>query len=561
VFSTGDDYDFEGSTWWNSTWGYRKLITINSSQVDADLNNFPILVNITDTDLRDDAQNDGDDIAFILWSDNSTQLNHEIELFNGTTGELAVWVNVTSISSSINTKIWMYYNNSGASSQQNPTGVWDSNYEGVWHLSEDGTGTRNDSTSHGRDAATSGYDNDEQDVGIISNADHFDGTDDYLDVTGYKGVLGANARTVELWYKSDTAGGRNDRMVSWGTNTNEQKYDLRSDDSNSDSLRIENSGGQKYSSTDIMDQSWHYLVTTFEDDGTPDVQDHNLYVDGGLETVTGGGSQTMNTVADDNVWIGDSHWHDNPTDGILDEVRISNISRNSSWINTCYNTITNTTTFISIGSESVNTDTSVDTISPYTITSSPLIINATGSSDLDNVTLWYHWSSDNFTMLGTGKDGAKTITADDTIINNYTYLTGNENSAETTITVNDASEFNVGDEILIIQMQNSSGGIAGTYEFATISSISENNITLDSGLTNSYYSGTFNQSSATAAQIISVPHYTTVTVNSNANITASAWDGYDGGIVVFRAIGGVTVNGAINVSEKGYRGGLHGTSW
>lgn len=40
-------------------------------------------------------------------------------------------------------------------------------------------------------------------------------------------------------------------------------------------------------------------------------------------------------------------------------------------------------------------DTSVDTISPYNQTSSPLTITASGSSDLDNVTLWYRYSADN----------------------------------------------------------------------------------------------------------------------------------------------------------------------
>ena len=118
VFSN-ETSDFEGSTWWNSNWNYRKLITVNSSQVDDDFINFPMLVNITDADLRDDAQDDGDDIAFVLYSDNTTQLNHEIELFNDTTGELITWVNITSLSKSSDTKIWMYYNNSACSSQEN----------------------------------------------------------------------------------------------------------------------------------------------------------------------------------------------------------------------------------------------------------------------------------------------------------------------------------------------------------------------------------------------------------------------------------------------------------
>jgi len=42
-------------------------------------------------------------------------------------------------------------------------------------------------------------------------------------------------------------------------------------------------------------------------------------------------------------------------------------------------------------------DTSVDTISPYQVTSSAVSVSATGPSSLDNVTLWYRYSTDNST--------------------------------------------------------------------------------------------------------------------------------------------------------------------
>jgi hypothetical protein len=45
-------------------------------------------------------------------------------------------------------------------------------------------------------------------------------------------------------------------------------------------------------------------------------------------------------------------------------------------------------------------NTSVDKISPYNIASSPLIITATGPSDLDSVALYYRWSEDNVSWTG-----------------------------------------------------------------------------------------------------------------------------------------------------------------
>ena len=52
--------------WWDCNWSYCKKIIIDHTKVDADLTNFPVLIyNSSDTDLRDHAQTDGDDIAFV----------------------------------------------------------------------------------------------------------------------------------------------------------------------------------------------------------------------------------------------------------------------------------------------------------------------------------------------------------------------------------------------------------------------------------------------------------------------------------------------------------------
>jgi len=37
--------------WWNAQWQYRKNITIDYTKVSADLSNFPVLIDITDTNL------------------------------------------------------------------------------------------------------------------------------------------------------------------------------------------------------------------------------------------------------------------------------------------------------------------------------------------------------------------------------------------------------------------------------------------------------------------------------------------------------------------------------
>jgi len=110
---------------WYIGWSYRKEIIINHSKVDTDLLDFPVLINFTDIDLAGKAQSNGNDIVFTDYSGN--KLNHEIELYDNNTGQLVAWVN-TSVSSTVDTVLYMYYGNPSCGSQENIVGVWDSSY-------------------------------------------------------------------------------------------------------------------------------------------------------------------------------------------------------------------------------------------------------------------------------------------------------------------------------------------------------------------------------------------------------------------------------------------------
>src|SRR5437016_9531224 len=75
-------------------WSYQKAITIQGALVTGMLNGFPVLISLPgDTDLAASAQSNGNDIKFLL-ADGVTQLNHEIESYDPTTGQLVAWVQV-----------------------------------------------------------------------------------------------------------------------------------------------------------------------------------------------------------------------------------------------------------------------------------------------------------------------------------------------------------------------------------------------------------------------------------------------------------------------------------
>jgi archaellum component FlaF (FlaF/FlaG flagellin family) len=103
--------------------------------------NFPLLVNETkDTDLKNYAKSNRYDLLFTA-CDGKTKLDHEIENFTTTTGSLVAWVQVPNIYYTPNNVIYMYYNNTAATNQQNIASTWDPTFSGVWHFANNpGTG-------------------------------------------------------------------------------------------------------------------------------------------------------------------------------------------------------------------------------------------------------------------------------------------------------------------------------------------------------------------------------------------------------------------------------------
>ena len=178
----------DGKTWVNKTynfktmkepitdpfgqgWSYRKQITINHTLVAGNLTGFPIMINITgDSDLSSHIQPDGDDIIFMDGPGVANQLPHEIEYLNSTTGDLVVWVNISALSSTHDTILYLYYGNTNAENYQNITGTWDQDYRGVWHLDET-SGTIYDSSSYGNHGTAYGVEQDT--TGLIDGADYF----------------------------------------------------------------------------------------------------------------------------------------------------------------------------------------------------------------------------------------------------------------------------------------------------------------------------------------------------------------------------------------------------
>ena len=328
--------------WWDMDWNYRKLITLSSSQVPSDQTNIPLLINITDTDLRDKALSNGNDIAF---SDSSgNQLNHEIETYTSGTGNLIAWVNVTSLTSSTDTEIYMYYGNSGASNQENAAGVWDSNYIAVWHLDET-SGTHYDSTSNDHDSSSvTGVT--QNAIGKIDGGDSLDGTNDYIDIT----MNIPSTVTISAWARS-TASSLTD-MLWCIHNSGTGGPDLFFYN-NKISLNTWNGDGNPFCDIPADVDEWHLYSTVITSGDT------ELYIDNQLV-----GTADYEDPTDTSFAISSSNGYD--WQGSIDEFRISSTARSANFIKTQYNNVNNASDggFYTVGSEEVATPTAPTLTSP-----------------------------------------------------------------------------------------------------------------------------------------------------------------------------------------------------
>jgi hypothetical protein len=309
-------------------WKYRKSVTIDHTKVAANLTNFPVLVDITDLDLAANAQTNGNDIFFT--DSNGNKLNHEIESYNSSSGHLTAWVMIPNLSSTSNTTLYMYYGNPSASNQQNPSGVWNSNFLMVQHLS--GTsGTQYDSTSNHNNGSPVGAVT-EGTSGKIGGCDQFTGG--YVSLPQ---VLTSQAQfTFGAWIFPQS-GAR--YIVSEWANNQGAFLQVASDNH----LQFYVNGAMVGESITL--NQWHYVVGTYN--GATAM----LYLDGGSPVSVSAGTPTWPT--SQVMYIGDRYDHIRQFLGLVDEVRVSNIARSTSWISTEYADQNNPSTFYTLGTQEI----------------------------------------------------------------------------------------------------------------------------------------------------------------------------------------------------------------
>ncbi len=363
----------------SSIYGYQRVITIDHTKVpNTDQANFPFLFSTTDPTFATTANGghmtspNGYDIIFTSDPAGQNILNYEMEEYDPVLGQVVTWVRIPTLSHTTDTVIYMFYGNSNmTTSQQNPAGVWDSNYQAVYHLANVRTGIAADSTANGNNGTLNSV---STATGEIDGAVGFNGTSSYIQIPeqDFQSFFPTNdavfSESFEVWFKTASTGVI--LSVDDGTEPNNVP------DSYVPALYIDNNGmlrasfywhGSQYeqivTSEAFNDNKWHYAVDTYNglnnNNNGSETGTETLFVDGiveGTQTVPdySWSSGTRLGVFLGTGWTGvwpsmNGSWY--YFNGALDDIKLSGISRSSDWIAAEYNNQSSPSSFYKLTTE------------------------------------------------------------------------------------------------------------------------------------------------------------------------------------------------------------------
>lgn len=348
---------------------FKKLITIDHTKINGgtDLSNFPVLISMVDPNLKTVANGgfvqsaNGFDIIFRNAAE-TVQLNHEIEKYVPSTGEIDMWVRLPTLSASSDTSMYIYYDNSAVtSSQENTTSVWDANYLSVWHLKEDPSGVApqiTDSTIGSNNGTTHNMVLGDSLTGKIDGALNFNGSNKLIDVGTGGSVKGATQYTISAWFTvtafttvnkmqlySECTNVSGTTRLNFGlTQASPGQITLNGRSADADTLAT-----FVTNSTTLSTGTWYYASAVF--DSTSATNNMHLMLNGIDQTASFSKPAIANTTPGHVTEIGahcagaSEFWN-----GKIDELRLSNTARTVGWNTTEYNNLNSPSTFYTVSS-------------------------------------------------------------------------------------------------------------------------------------------------------------------------------------------------------------------
>lgn len=331
-----------------ATHGRKCAIVIPHTLTTATLTDFPVCFNVAnlpsemfDADGSYPAKSDGSDVRFSSDSAGDTPMNVEVERFgidnNPANGFAEIWVRIPSFSYSVDTTVYVWYNDPDATAvaaddvDEGSEGVWNSNFFGVYHLSE----SANDNSGNYKDATANDNHLTGSSMAMTAPAGawsgsvcaEFDGSADYLSKSGIAG-LGCPI-TISAWVYRDATedvpyclSDNSDRSIVYGQISAAGALTAYSATS---AEGYDGATGGAVSAT-----TWTHCAGTFEN------STRNAYVNGAAGTAN---TDTNTPINMDGIYIGVysdggsgtpnllAYW-----DGKIDDARFSSVARSAAWL-------------------------------------------------------------------------------------------------------------------------------------------------------------------------------------------------------------------------------------
>lgn len=343
-------FDFYHQSHWNHSARLFLNTSVEGAGVTGDVVNFPVLIRLRSDNFDfSQAKEDGSDLRFTKVD--GQPLPYEIERWNTVDMEADIWVKVDTVYGNNSSQfILMYWGNSEAVSESNGGAVFDTAdaFQGVWHLSGKEMEVAVDATVNRYDGIPVGMSENANVAGAIGGARAFDGISSYINMPNTAGsrlnFTEDAFYSISSWVYAEKIDSLYHAIAGKG---HEQYYlqfkCLKNNRATWEFVEFQDQLGWEYSEDSIPpapgDREWVYLT------GVRSGTAQRFYINGEMVVEVAAlmpGKYGRNTV--DDFTIG-SHGRsvDLPYyqgwsffNGLIDEVRVSSISRTDDWVRLCY---------------------------------------------------------------------------------------------------------------------------------------------------------------------------------------------------------------------------------
>lgn len=266
------------AAWYDNNWIYRQKITVDHDLVDADLDDFALLLTESGfgADFWGNVKADGSDIV-VTGADGLTKLDRELVAFNTGTQSMQLYTR-GDLKAAEDTIFYIYYGNAAAS-ETNQTTTWRNEYGGVWHFESDFDVEISDSSQGAHNGfGRNGFDSSNQVAGAFGSGAEFNNSEYIALDYGLSGNNSLPQISVSGWVNTTVN----------GTSLSENWSLIDFDRSEFFNVFIHGDGRVGFSTAGtgfgiddfystgvtVNDGNWHHIAAVY--DGT----DKILYVDG-----------------------------------------------------------------------------------------------------------------------------------------------------------------------------------------------------------------------------------------------------------------------------------------